>query len=403
MAKLLEGVTVIDLAWVGVGPMTSRHLAWQGAEVIHIETSARLDVLRTNGPFPGHVFDINKSGMFTDNNCNKYGITLNLNLPQGQEVFKRLAARADVVVENFTPKATKKWGLTYSDLVKVRPDIIMISLTAHGQTGPYAMHPGAGFSMMGLTGIGNLTGWPDQTPNLIGMAWNDWIGPHFGAMAVIAALRERQRTGRGQYIDVSQYECGVYSLGPAMMDWAANRHLWERQGDRSPVAAPHSVYRCRGRERWVAIAVTNDRHWDAFCRALDGVDWTSDPRFATMRGRLKHVDELDRLVETWTSQLAPEQVMARLQAAGVPSGVVQSSQDCREDPQLNERGHFCVLDHPTIGKHAYSSPSFKLSATPHELYKAAPLLGADNEHVYRDILGLSEDEVIALAMEGVLE
>ncbi|MBI2916753.1 MAG: CoA transferase [Chloroflexi bacterium] len=403
MTKLLEGITVIDLAWIGVGPMTSRYLAWHGAEVIRIETSSRLDVLRTNGPFPGHVFDINKSGMYTDNNCNKSGITLNLNHPSGVDIARRLISRADVLVENFTPKAMKKWGLTYHDLVKIRPDIIMISLTGHGQTGPYAMHPGAGFSMMGITGIANLTGWPDQPPGLIGPAYSDWIAPHYGAMAVMSALRHRRRTGQGQYIDVSQYECGIHSLGPAIMDWAVNGRLWERQGDRDPAYAPHGVYRCRGDERWVAIAVTNDREWDGFCRALGDVAWTKQPRFDTMRGRVRHVDELDKLVESWTIQLTPEQAMARLQAAGVPAGVAQNSQDCREDPQLNHRHHFWLLDHATIGQHAYSTPSAKLSGTPHELYKAAPLLGQDNEHVYRDILGLNEEEFIALAMEGVFE
>jgi len=271
-----------------------------------------------------------------------------------------------------------------------------------GQTGPYATHPGFGFHLAALSGFHQITGWPDREPPYLG-PYTDFIAPHFNVLAVLAALDYRRRTGKGLYIDMSQYENGVHFLAPLVLDYVVNQRVADREGNRYPYAAPHNAYRCRGDDRWCAIAVFTDEEWKSFAKVIGNPAWTNSPKFATLQARKENEDELDRLVEEWTINYSAEEVMAMMQTAGVGAGVLETGEDLLEyEPQLNHRHFFWELDHPEIGKHYAPGPSFLLSKAPYEL-RCAPLLGEHNEYALKEILGMSDDEIAELVIEGVVE
>jgi benzylsuccinate CoA-transferase BbsF subunit len=301
----------------------------------------------------------------------------------------------------------EKWRLTYDDLRQVKPDLVMISLSMAGRTGPHRDSRGFGTVLQAAAGLAYLTGWPDRSPSIPGAAYTDWTTPFFGLVALLAALDYRRRTGRGQHIDVSSLEAGVNCLETAILDYTANGRVQVRAGNAwmvgdLPGAAPHGVYRCRGAERWCAIAVLNDREWQGLCEVLGRPAWTREGRFMTALGRVKHRDELDALLEAWTSQFPAAEVMRRLQAAGIAAGVVQNAADLACDPQLDHRGQAVFLDHPEVGVQRYDTPAFQLTASPAEL-RPVPTLGQHNAHVFQGLLGLSGTEFEALEREGVFE
>lgn len=401
--QVFEGVKVVDFSWYAVGPQTARHLADHGAEVIRVESSARMDALRNSGPFRDGVPGVNRSGYFANQNANKYGLTLNLKLPRAVEIARRLVARADVVTESFTGGVMEKWGLGYDDLKKVKPDIIMVSMSAQGRGGPYSNHSCFGHVLQALCGVNHLAGWADGYPVGAYGPYTDFFVPHLSATAVIAALAYRRRTGKGQYIELSQLEAGIHCLDTVILEYTANGREQSRLGNRHPQASPHGAYRCQGEDRWCAIAVFTDEEWRSLCRVLGNPEWSKDARFATLSDRLKNAEELDRLVEGWTMNYSPEQVMEMMQAAGVPAGVTKSAQDLHEDPQLKHRNHYWMLDHPEMGPSSYDSPAYKLSKTPSQPRMPAPCLGEHNEFVCTKLLGMSDEEFVALTAEGVFD
>ncbi len=401
--RALEGIRVIDFSWIAVGPTSVKYLTNQGAEVIRLESTSHLDISRRIPPWKNDIVDINNCGVYINYNEDKYGITLNLRQPKGQELALRLISAADVVVENFTAGVMKRLGLDYDSLRQVRPDLVMCSLGLQGGTGPEASLPGVGITGQALAGVTHLTGWPDREPVATNVPYSDYTAPPFAALAIIGALEYRRRTGKGQHIDISQSECAMHCLETAVLDYTANGREQSRQGNYVPYAAPHGVYPCRGTERWVAIAVFTDEEWDGLCRTMGNPPWTAEPRFATMLGRLRHVADLDRLIGEWTRPYMAEQLVAMLQAAGVPSGLVASAEDLHSDPQLKHRQHFWELYQSVIGWHTVDGPAFRLSKTPAELKRGAPLQGEHNETVYREFLGLSEDEYVQLMVDGALE
>lgn len=379
-------------------------LAHHGAEVIRIESLTRPDELRGIEPFKDGIAGINRSGCYANYNSNKYGMALNLNHPRGVEVAKKIITWADVLVENFTPGTmARKWGLGYESVREINPGIVMLSTSPMGQTGPEAQQGGFGLELVSRGGFTHFTGWPDQDAVGVGYPYTDTVSPPLGVIAVLAALEYRQRTGQGQYIDVSQHEVAVQHLTPAVLDYTANGNEGGRSGNRHPQASPHGAYRCRGEDRWCAIAVFTDEEWRAFCDVIGRPDLTEDNRFKTLADRKANEDELDSLVESWTAELPPEEVMRKMQAAGVAAGVVQSGKDLIEDPQLKERHHFWYLDHPEMGKCAYDGPPFHLSKTPAELNCPAPCLGEHTEYVCTKILSIPDEEFIGLLAEGVFE
>ena len=401
--KALEGIKVADFSWIIAGPLTGKFLGDCGAEVIRIESYTNPDNLRSISPMKDGISGINRSATYARYNSSKYGVSLNLKHPKGLEVARRIVAWADIVLENFTTGVMERLGLGYEELQKAKPDIIMLSLPLLGHTGPLAHHPGLGVQLTDLIGFGNLTGWPDREPSSLPGAYTDFITPYFAISALMAALDYRRRTGQGQYIELSQFEAGIHFLAPVMLDWLVNGREPVRKGNQCDHAVPHGVYRCRGQERWCAIAVSTDEEWQSLCQVIGQPALAKEPGFATLLGRLEKSRLIDRFIEEWTINHSAEEVMLKLQEAGVPAGAVLNGRDLFENPQLNERGFYKELNHPEIGPHHYPSAPFKLSRTPAEPETAAPCLGQHNEYVYRQILGMSDAEFVQLLNEGVFE
>jgi len=400
--KLLEGIKVADFTQVFTGPLTTKTLADYGAEVLRIEGKTRHDSERVARPFKDDIVGLNRGGSFNQYSTGKLSIALNLARPKGIEVAKKFVAWADIVIENYAGGAMERMGLGYEVLKKVNPDIIMLSSCMMGQTGPYAKLPGFGAQLTSLSGFSNIAGWPDREPPYLG-TYTDYIAPHFHVLILLAALDYRRQTGKGQYIDMSQYENGVHFIAPLILDYAVNQRVRCRTGNRHPYAAPHGAYRCRGDDRWCAIAVLTDDDWQSFCKVIGNMPWVRDAKFNTLLTRKKNEDELEKLIEEWTVNYTAEEVMSMMQSAGVPAGIVQTGEDLLEhDPQLRYRHFFAELDHPEMGKYVASRQSFALSKSPYEL-RRAPLLGEHNEYALKEILGMSDDEISELTIEGVVE
>ncbi len=390
--KLLEGIKVVDFTWHLTGPLTTKFLSDCGAEVIHVESRKRPDIQRVN----------DSKGSFNQYHTGKLGITLNLSMPAGLELAKRLIARADVVVENFSGGAMERMGLGYEVLKKIKPDIIMLSSCMQGQTGPHARLPGSGHKLTALSGFSTITGWPDRLPGNI-LAYTDFIGPRFNVIAILAALEYRRRTSRGQYLDMSQYENAIHFMTPLILDYVVNKRLAGRQGNRCDYAAPHNAYKCQGDDRWCVIAVFTDEEWQSLCQVIGNPSWTKDPKFATLLGRKQNEDELDRLLGEWTISRSAEEVMSLMQARGVAAGIVATGEDLMErDLQLKHRQTFVKLEHPVIGEYrTQTGLHCTLSKTKIDL-KRAPLLGEHNEYVFKEILGLPDEEYNSLVNGGII-
>jgi benzylsuccinate CoA-transferase BbsF subunit len=397
----LQGIRVADFAWVIAGPLATQYLAVHGADVIRVESRLRPDVLRAGTPFVGGEPGPDSSTYYASVNQGKRDITLNLRDPRAVELAMRLVATCDIVTENFTPGTMAKLGLGYETIRAVRPDVIMISMGLAGQTGPERHYKGFGTVIQGSAGVTHLTGWPDRPPTGTGVAYTDFVASHVAAFALLCALEHRQRTGEGQYIDLSQQEASLYVLDAALLDYAVNRHEQTRQGNRHPSAAPHGVFPCVGEDAWVAIATYTDREWHALTAAMGEPDWSRQERFSTLLGRKAHEDELERLISEWTAGMASEDVASLLRAAGVPAARVANSHDLHTDPQLQHRGHFVNLNHPVIGDFPFDALSYRLNGEIPRPPRAAPLLGQDNAAVYQDLLGLTHDEFETLEADGV--
>lgn len=401
--QAFEGIKVVDFGWVGTIPFAVKYLADHGAEVIRIESSIRVDTIRVTPPYKDNIPGVNRSAFFANYNNNKYGITLNLNHPRGVEVAKRIVAWADIVAEGYLPGAMARRGLGYENLRAIKPDIIMLSSCNQGQTGPFASMPGFGTQLSALAGLTYITGWADEEPAVVYAGPSDVIAARAGAIALIAALDYRRRTGKGQYIDMSQLEASVHLLAPLILDFTINGRIANRMGNRCSYAVPHGVYPCKGRDRWCAIAIFTDEEWQAFCQTAGNQTWTKDPRFSTILRRVENEEELDRRVAGWTSSFTAEELMVMLQSAGVAAGIVETCEDFHNDPQIRHRHHLWELKHPEIGRHTYEGPGFTLSKTPCELRMPAPCLGQHNEYVCTKLLGMSDEEFIELLQEGVFE
>jgi benzylsuccinate CoA-transferase BbsF subunit len=401
MEKALEGIRVLDFSWVLAGPTLTRCLGDFGAEVIRIESTTHPDVIRTSPPYKGGKQTMNNSGYWATYNCNKYSANINLNHPKGSELVKRLVVQSDVVVENFIPGTMDKWGLGYEELAKVKPDIIMVSVSLFGQDGPYKRRFGFGAFAEGMSGVSNLVGWPDRDPSNFQLVIGDALVPFFGVTALMAALEHRDRTGEGQCIDVNQLDVCSYLMTPLLLDYSINHRETNRCGNASPGSCPHSVYPCEGKEKWCAIAVFSDEQWRNLCEAVGNSSLVDDPRFSTFAGRKIHEQELDRIISAWTVQFSPGDVMHKLQEKGIPAGAVLSGSAITDDPQLQHREAVWYLDHSEIGKFGYYTMPFKLSATPAEPHLSPPCMGEHTEWVCTNILKMPIEEFIALLNEEV--
>lgn len=401
--RALEGLKVVDFSWVTVGPWTTKWLAMHGATVVKVESSVRHYPVRTARPFKDGVTAQNRSGYFINNNCGKYGMTLNLGHPKGPEVARQLIKWADIAVENFTVGTMGKWGLDYDHCRQINPGLVYLSLSSQGQTGPHARAHSYGFHLVALTGFSQITGWPDRDLAQPFGAYTDTIVPPLAVAAVLAAMDYKRRTGKGQYLDLSQYETTLHFLAPVVLDYLANGREAHREGNRCAYGAPHGVYACLGSDAWCAIAVFTDDEWQGFCQAIGNPPWTKEPRFSTLLQRKMVEDELDKLVSEWTARHTAEEVMTLMQQAGVPAGAVQTTRDVHEDPQLEHRQHFLEVTHPEIGAYRCDAPSYKLSKTPARAERAAPSLGEHTEYVCKELIGIPEEKFVELLLDGVFE
>lgn len=401
---VLSGIKVWDAAWVGVGPLSSGYLANYGATVVHTETSANPDVLRNAGPFRNGVPGINRSQFFADFNPSKMSLGLNYRSEQGIEIALKLARWADVVVESFSPGVMGKYGLNYDVLREHNPNLIMLSTSMNGQTGPRRTFAGFGTVMAAMAGFSEITGWPDRNPGSPYGAYTDFVAQRYCATALMAALDHKRRTGEGQYIDVAQYEASVQMIAPSVLDYVVNDRVATRDGNRSPHAAPHGVFRCQdegGRERWVAIAVEDDEQWAAL-KEISGIEALRQEKFATLRGRKANEDELESIINGWTSSRRSTELFYALQPR-VPAAPVSDPRDLHDDPQVQYRQYFRELDHTEMGPTMYEGRQAELSRTPPVLRKAAPCLGEDTVYVLTEILGYSPEEADKLIEIGAVE
>ncbi len=388
----LVGVKVVDFGWALAGAFVGKHLADYGAQVVRVESRTRIDPVRKNQLVSkSSRSSVDDKPVFTHYNTSKYSLALNLKHPLAKSVIERLVCWADVVNENFTPGTMTKLGLDYTCLKQIKPDIIMLGTSVYGQTGPLAQEWGVDGTGAGASGYRYLTGWPDRDPVDSGSPWGDIVLPLVGALAVVAALDYRRRTGKGQYIDTSMIGVCTHVITPALLDWQANRHLQSREGNRNAAAAPHGVFPCRGDERWCAISVSSEAEWQAFCRVLGDPDRANDPRFATQELRKQNEDALEQLIAEWTRQYPAEQVMEMMQAAGVPAGLVETAEDLEHDPQLQAREWLVSMEHPAMGRLNHPVPAWKLSKTTAQV-RRSPCIGEHDEHVCTQLLGMSADE-----------
>ncbi len=399
--RVLEGIRVADFTWVVAGPVATRILADHGADVIKIERPDSLD------------FGTRRGGLTGNLNRGKRSIVLDMNDPRGLSIARRLIATADVVVDNFSPRVMANWGLTFEELRKLRPDIIALSMSGFGHTGPHRDYVSYGPTLQALAGYTYMMRLPGREPAGWGYSYADMAAGYTGALAVLLALWHRQRTGRGQFIDLSQFESAVALLGPGLLG-VLNGQSVEPRGNESPeaAAAPHGVYRCADRraergnrsraDRWCAIAAFGEEDWQRLVAAMGSPPWAGEERFRTLAARLEHRKDLDALVEAWTRERDAWQVMELLQAAGVPAGVVADAEDlCARDEHLRARGFWARAVSPEGEVLEFDGVPFRLSETPGRVAGPGPMLGEHTDAVLAE-LGFSRQEIAQLRSEGVV-
>jgi len=327
-----------------------------------------------------------------------------MNHPEGLSLALLLAAKSDVVIENFSPRVMANWGFSYPRLREIKPDIIMVSMSAMGQTGPWRDYTAYAPTIHALSGFTDLTSFSRDNPVGPGFSYADIVAGLYAAFAVLASLENRERTGRGQYIDLSEFEAFCTLLGPSLLDVQANGRDIPPQGNRPDyvTASPYGCYRCSGEDRWCVIVVSTEEDWQALRRVIGCPAWTGEERFATPAGRREHSAEIDVLIETWTSNHCAEDIVQLLQESGIAAGIVQDAADLAGDPHLAERRFLLPLEHPVWGRSVCDRSPLRFSRDDTGHWRAAPMPDEDNEHVFLELLGLSEEEYSRCVREGVI-
>ena len=398
--RMLEGLKVVDFTWAIAGPFTARYLADNGATVVKVESARRVDAMRTFQPYKDRKPGINRSAVYAAMNSSKLSLGLNMTKPEAREIAKKLIAWCDIVVENFAPDAMGNWGLAYEDIVKFNENVIMISMSSMGATGPLAHYHGLGFHIQGFAGFCNITGFPDRSP-FGAVAYTDFIGPPLAISALMGALDHRRRTGEGQHIDMAQVEGGIHFLGPAVLDYSFNNRDAGRRGNDSTYAAPHNAYACAGDDRWCVISVFTDEQWRALVSVV-GDEALRDDRFATLAGRLERRREIDERLGEWTRARSPQEVMESLQTVGVPAGVVSDGADLEQDKQFAARNFYQHFDHLEIGDYTTRRQTPVLASDADTgPYSEAPMLGQHTEYVLTELLHIPDEKWVPLMEQGV--
>ena len=400
--KALAGIRVADFSWVWAGPYCTALLGFLGAEVIKIESMKRVDQTRKGSIMNGDNFEgVNSSPTFNNANLNKKGVSIDITMPEGQEIARRLVATCDVVVANMRPGKMDKLHLGYEDLKAVKPDIIMLESTGFGSTGPYKGFAGFAPIFASFGGLCNLTGYADGAPNPMSGVQDLRAGTQ-ATFAILAALLRRQKTGEGCYIDVSSSEAITTLLGTEMMEYTMNGRNPVRCGNADPVMAPHNVYRCKGEDKWVSIAVGSEEEWQALVNVMGDPAWAADPKFADMYSRKQNEAELDAHMAEWTIRYEHREVMKMCQAQGVAAMPSFSASEILEDEHTKARGIVTSVEHPLLKTQYVLNPAWKLSETPATIREPGPCLGEDNVEVFTTLLGMTEEEVKQLEQDQVL-
>lgn len=400
-AKPLAGIRVADFTWVWAGPFCTLQLAHLGAEVIRIESASRTCVTRLLPPWPDGQPGVNRSGYFNQYNQGKRSLALDLKDPQAMQVAHDLIRKSDVVVENFAANVFERMGLGYRVCRDLKPDVVVISMSGYGATGPESDYVSYGPAQVPLSGFSSVTGYRGWRPMHIGISYGDPTAGLQGAVAVLAALIHRRRTGEGQYIDLSQWESTMALLPEALLAQSMTGSGPERDGNHDPIWAPHAIYRCAGNDRWVSIAVADQDEWTQLARAVDPA-LATDPRFASATLRKQNEDALDTVIGTWCAARSAEEVRDLLQGAGVASFPAMNARDLHDDPHLGSRRYFVELPHPEIGVRRHMGIPYKLHSTPLAVWRAAPCMGEDTSYVLREVLGYDDERIAALRDKGAL-
>ena len=401
-ARPLEGIRVTDFFWLIAGPAASRVLSDFGAEVIKVETRHRMDTIREAGVWPPEPSPSSPNSVFNDTNTGKRSVTLNLNDPRGIELAKQLVRKSDIVTNNFTGVRMDQWGLGYDELVKVKPDIIMLSMPVMGTTGPYRHYGSVGNGVIAYAGLDTNMGFPGRPPAGIAPLYSDFATPYAAVAALMAALHHRARTGEGQFIDLAQFQASVGLLGTGVLEYTSSGTVPSPPGNRSADGCPHGAFPCAGEDRWCVIAVASDDEWRRLCEAIDRPELASDARFATHAERKRHEDALDELLAQWTGQRDPWEVTRLLQERGVMAGVVQNVEDVVDrDPHLS-RYHFQQVPDAdgTVTYTTHGQPA-RLDGRAARLERA-PMLGEHNEYVFKQLLGVSDEQYAQLLIDEVI-
>lgn len=396
------GITVADFSWVGVGPISAKYLADHGARVIRIESETRPDVLRGGAPFKDGVPGLDRSQFFGDFNTSKQSLTLNMKTPEAIEIAREVIKRSDVMIESFAAGAIHRLGLNYDAVKKINPGLIKISTCLMGQTGPAAAMAGYGYHAGAIAGFYEVTGWPDLAPTGPWVAYTDTIAPRFISLLLAAALDHRRRTGEGCYVDVAQIETALHFLGPELLDLQTSGFAASRNGNRARFAAPQGCYRTAGDDNWCAIAVDTDQQWQSLCEVMGRADLREDASLADCAGRLAAQDAIDEAINAWTADQEATAVMRRLQAAGVPAGVVQRSSELLKDPQYAHRNFYHYFDHPVMGHIPYAGHPYRISNYDNGPRGPAPTLGQHSFEVLSEFLGFDDEQIAEAYARGAV-
>lgn len=398
----LKGIRVADFSWIWAGPYAASLLAYMGAEVIKIESRSRIDQTRKGTIMDTDNFDgLNYSPTFNNANLNKKGVSLDISTPEGAALAKEIVAQCDIVVSNMRPGKMEKLGLGYEDLKKVKPDIIMIESSGFGSTGPYRAYAGFAPIFASFGGLAYVTGYEDGEPNVMSGVQDLRVGT-VSAFITLTALVNRQKTGEGQYIDLSSSECMSTLIGPELMEYTMNGRNAKRNGNQDAIMAPHNVYRCKGDDKWISIAVGNNEEWRTLCEVMGSPEWCRKPEYEDAFGRYADRHEIDEKIGEWTVNFEHEELMKKLQAVGVAAMPSFDAEEILTDPHTKARGLFTTVYHPKIGEQVVMGPAWKFSETPAKVMKAGPLMGENNEEIFCALLKMPKEQFEKLKEEKII-
>ncbi len=398
----LDGIRVVDFCWAWAGPYGSLQLAHLGADVIRIESAKRLCPSRLIPPWPDNESGVNRAGYFNQYNQGKRSLTLDLKAPQAIDIAKALVSKSDIVMNNFASGVMEKLGVGYDVLRRIKPDIIMVSLPGYGTSGPEKDFVSYGPPQVAQSGLSALTGYVGGPPMMAGFSYGDPNGGIHATFAVMAALLHREKTGQGQYIDLSQWEAAIMLLPEALMDYSMNDTQPERMGNRDPHMAPHGVFRSKGDDRWVSLSVRDEAEWQRLCEVMGRPELSADARFASLAARKENEAALEEIVTAWTQERTADEATQALQKAGIPAYPSLDAIDMINNPHVGARDYFVELEHPEVGTRRHMGIPWTMSRTPCEIRRPAPCLGQDTDAVLTDIVGLSQDEIAALRERDIL-